>query len=108
MQVEGDLLVQILSRQTPPVSIWNGRGEVNPDCDPRHAATIAAAGGYVGFGSTGRNGRIRYLRPRGVQLRGDPFRTRPVRADDTCSKYGAGQLMGNPHALREFSLTSRR
>jgi hypothetical protein len=68
MQIEGDALIAVLNHQSTTVNVWHEQDEVSPNCDPRLAARIAAAGNYIGFGSTGRNGRVRYIRPRGVAL----------------------------------------
>jgi hypothetical protein len=103
MQFEGAELTGILRRQTEAVQIHDRIGRTVDVQTPGAAVLTAATGTCVGVGN---ERRIRFLRPMTTSwgLNSGSQTTRPMRADGTGKYYGSGQLLGNPHTLREHRL----
>ena len=105
MQFEGAELEAILLRQAAPVSVFGLNGTVVNIVPGGVAAKIAVVDGNAAFVGIGHRKRIRYIRPKAIKIErwSGADGTRPVRADQTCSIYANGQLMGNARTLREFT-----
>ena len=92
----------IAARRT--VEVRNCAGELLARITPSDADDVCQRGWGQWIG----RGRRRYLRllanaptlQTGRDWRG-PNPTQPVRADQTCSVYAPGQVMGDPYCVRE-------
>ena len=106
MQFSREQLDAILRQQIAEVGVYDGQGFLRGNVRPLVATRIIAAGEYVGIGN---KRRIRYIRPLGAagslaELSNASRTTRSIRGDGS-SRYGNGQLLGQPQSHQEHKPT---